>query len=418
MHKVLKHLRSSSGLSMLLVIVGLTACGPALMPTQEAALASTPVLSPSAVPFTATVPPLTSTPVPLITIETIQMMDRSSGWAIGWIGADGVKHLLHTTDGGATWRNVLPTLHAYFVFFFLDERTAWVRSIENEELWRTQDGGLSWTSLGPVEGSEFWFNDPQHGWKMDAEAWGLSYVQFDILSFSTTQDGGATWQEAELPPRSGLAYMAYPDPKTAWAVRAGFAKTVEGSPNLAVPFSLLRTNDGGRSWDSLDLPRPPGVELVGMAPAGSFVDAGNCEFDSPVYASLELWTFALTCEQQGWFYSSTNQGRTWAITPLPAGYVTDIQAIDPSTGWLVRKERLDAREAQLYETTDGGQTWTLLASPPWADASLNFVDDQFGWAVVGTCGKTGCSPHSSPDALERTTDGGKTWQTLQPQLMP
>jgi photosystem II stability/assembly factor-like uncharacterized protein len=425
MHNVLKHVRSWFWTSTLLVVMVLTACTPSLAPTSEATPRIMPPMTPSAAsaalplspsPLPPT-PTSTSTPTGPLIIDYIQMTDRTTGWGMGQMGTEEPGRLFRTTDGGASWRDVSPGLRSHYGFSILDAQLAWVRSSDNDEVWRTQDGGQSWSSLGQIQG-QFWFNDSQHGWKMDAEAWGLSYVQFDIRSFSTTQDGGETWQEANLPPGIGLAFLAFPDPQTAWAIRAGFAKTIEGVPNLGVPFSLETTADGGRTWGSQEMPLPPEVEVVEMGDGYSYLAAGNCDFDSPVYSSTTIWKMALTCEEQGWLYTSTDQGETWTITSLPAGQVTDVQFIDPSIGWSLRKDEVHPYQSDLYQTTDGGQTWALLAHLNWADAGLDFVDDQTGWAVVVTCDDADCNPYFYPKALAKTTDGGQTWQIIQPQIVP
>jgi photosystem II stability/assembly factor-like uncharacterized protein len=346
------------------------------------------------------------------------MMDRTTGWALGQIGMEQANRILRTLDGGATWRDVSPGSESYYSLFAPDAQLAWVHLPDNDEMWRTQDGGESWTSLGQIQGSEFWFHDDKYGWKMEADAWGLSYVQYDILSFSTTQDGGQTWQEAEPPPGNGLAFFASADPQTLWVIRAGFAKTIEGFPDLAVPFFLATTGDGGIFWQLQSMPLPENAEVVDMADGVSYLDVGNCSFDSPVYSSTSLWTMALTCEEGGWLYSSVDQGKTWTIHPLPAGYAADVEFIDPSVGWSLHRDAGNPYESRLYKTTDGGVTWTLLAHTPWAEAWLDFVDEQTGWSVAVTCDVPGCNPYLYPRALAKTIDGGRTWQALQPGLLP
>jgi photosystem II stability/assembly factor-like uncharacterized protein len=346
------------------------------------------------------------------------MLDPANGWALGNIETEPTVRILRTSDGGSTWRDVSPNAQSYYGLQALDLDLAWTRSSDDDELWRTGDDGESWTSLGQVPASELWFDDAQHGWRMDAEAWGLSFVQFDILSFAITQDGGQTWQERALPPGSGLVYLAFPDLQTAWAIRAGFAKNIEGFPNLAVPFSLLTTVDGAATWRSKEMPLPPGVGTVDLPPAGTYLDAGNCNFDVPVYSSAALWKLALICEKGGWQYMSSDQGAAWTITPLPARQVTEVEFTDPDSGWALRRENVNSYESDLYRTTDGGETWSLLTHTAWADARLQFVDAQAGWALATTCEAAGCNPYFDPTALLHTADGGQTWQLLQPQLAP
>jgi len=346
------------------------------------------------------------------------MMDVKTGWAMADVGAEEATHVLRTADGGATWRDVSPVDDDLVGSFFLDDQLAWAWSWYGGSAWRTQDGGLSWTSVGEFGlQPDIGFNDSQHGWKLNAEAWGLSFVQFDIVSFSTTQDGGQTWQDTTPPPDWGTAYMAYPSAQTAWAVRAGFAKTVEGVPNLGVPFRIQTTFDGGSTWTTRQMPLPPEASRVERPHEGTYLGgAGNCEFISPVYSSTAIWKLALTCESRSWMYTTANQGKTWIISSMPAGIDVHIQFINPTIGWLFLGGWLQDYQGDLYQTIDGGQSWTLIKNTGWGDVRLSFVDAQTGWAVA--CNDGYCYERDIEKELVMTTDGGLTWQALEPQLTP
>lgn len=397
---------SSCSLAQTFTQVSITSVTNTALPTRTSTASATP----------APTPTVTSTPNITITIRSIQMMDLTTGWAHGQVGADKAYRLLRTMDGGTTWRDVSPSAYSLYDqrAFFLDSQSAWMVVADANQLWHTPDGGQTWTSVEQTRGSHLWFNDSQHGWKMEATAWGLSFVQFDIDSFSTTQDGGQTWDEKNPPPDWGVAFLAFPEAQLGWGVRAGFAKVIEGFPNLGVPFFLETTTDGAQTWQSRAIPLPPGTERVGREGA-YYLDAGNCDFDAPVYSSTKIWKLALMCEAQGWVYTTINRGQTWIISPLPAGQGIDVQFINPTVGWLFSKTKLDRSPGQLYQTTDGGQTWTLLGGTAWVDARLDFLDAQTGWVVA--CLEAYCNS-SHPPTLVKTTDGGQTWQTLQPGLAP
>lgn len=409
----------------LLIGVAFTSCAPAssLLPTSTPLPTNTTPPTETAAPtttptFTSAPPMPTATPTSPITVSlrSIQMMDLTTGWAEGQVGADTDSRILHTTDGGTTWRDVSPWPQGSYEqqAFFLNAQLAWVESYD--EVWRTEDSGQSWASLEQMNWGNFWFNDSQHGWKMEATTWGLSYVQFDIHSFSTTQDGGQTWEDKNLPPGWGSAFLAFPSAQMGWGVRAGFAKVIEGFPNLGVPFYLDTTFDGGQTWQSRAIPIPPGTHRVVSSDGGDYLGAGNCSFDSPVYSSTKIWKLALMCEGQGWTYTTINQGQTWIISPLPAGQAIEAQYINPTLGWLFQKAKYDLSPGQLYQTMDGGQNWTLLGDTQWVDARLDFLDAQTGWAVA--CIETYCGNPYYPTTLAKTTDGGQTWQTLEPHITP
>jgi photosystem II stability/assembly factor-like uncharacterized protein len=344
------------------------------------------------------------------------MMDSTIGWAVADVGSEEVTHILRTADGGAIWQDVTPADADMSGSFFLDSQLAWAWS--SGLAWRTQDGGASWTDVGDYGlQPDLGFVDRQHGWRLDAEYWGLSFVQVDIVSFSTTQDGGMTWHEMTPPPDRGSVFMAFPGAQTAWAVRAGFAKTIENVPNLIVPFHIQRTLDGGVTWTTQEMPLPPETSEAERPSEGTYLGGvGNCNFVSPVYSSTAIWKLALTCQDHSWMYTSATQGNTWIISDMPAGLGADIDFIDASTGWVLIGDPYENPEGHLYQTTDGGQSWTLLKRTAWTDARLSFVDAQTGWAVACTEGY--CYQPHAQQALIKTTDGGQTWQMLEWQFSP
>jgi photosystem II stability/assembly factor-like uncharacterized protein len=350
-----------------------------------------------------------------LTLTSIHMIDANTGWAVSGVG--GVDHVLRTTDGAETWRDVSPGLRSPGYKpqpFFLDAQLAWVGvsdgyGLTAPELWRTQDGGLSWMPVGPKgqihSRSDIWFNDSQHGWKMEADVWGLSFSNFDIPSFSTTKDAGQTWDEMQPPPDSGPAYLAFVNAQVAWGIRAAFANSAPGQPNLILPIHLDTTTNGGHTWKSQTVLLPPGAKLAfSQETGGDWLDAGSCNFDSPVYSSPTIWKLALTCEAQGWVYTTINQGRTWKISPLPAGQVTAVRFITPTIGWVLAADKLNLAQRQLYQTQDGGQTWVPIKLLGWSGA-LDFITPQIGWVVAQA---------SDSVVLVKTVDGGRTWQELKP----
>ncbi len=425
MHRHPKGSRPVPWTSLALAAAALAACVPAALPTA--------VATPNAIRTNTAAPMETSTQTPTpvqsaaptpepppdiaVTITYVRMMDATTGWAEGQVEADGTTRILRTTDGGETWGDVSPvTTGEVRISFLLDGQLAWVWSWDSGR-WRTQDGGQSWTSLEDRSSShDIWFNDSQHGWRLDAEVWGLSFVQFDIVSFSTTEDGGQSWVERTPPPGGGSAYMAFPDTQTAWALRAGFAKVIEGFSNLFIPFHVQTTFDRGSTWTTREMPLPEGTYRVEREYEGTYLGGtGNCGIISPVYSSTTIWKAALICEKKSWLYTSANQGRTWIISPMPAGRDADVQFASPTVGWLFVSDWED-RQGRLYKSTDGGQTWALIKRTGWVDIRMNFVDAQTGWAVA--CAEWFCYNSDAVRALVKTVDGGQTWQTLAPHLVP
>ena len=403
------------------------ACVP--QPTPTPLPTFTPTATPSATPLgpTATLfpsatpartPTPTHTPVVPVAFRSIQMIDNRTGWAVADVGRGATTRILRTEDGGLSWRDRSPLDGDFFHGYFLDGSTAWAWTTWGGLAFRTLDGGRSWEEVGSMAVDPYTgFVDSQHGWQLLAEQWGLSFRQFDILSFTTTQDGGRTWQETNPPPGWGTAYMAYPSAQTVWAVRAGFAKTIEGVPNLGVPYRIETTFDAGRTWTTRQMPLPAEAFTHRREHEGTYLSGvGNCEFVSPVYNSIAIWKVALTCEHASWMYTTATQGKTWIISPMPAGAYAQLQFVNPRQGWLFVLDSEDDYLGTLYRTSTGGQGWELVKRTGWKHLSLSFVDDQIGWAVA--CDMVYCYQQDAERALVKTTDGGGTWQVLEPRLVP
>ena len=425
---------------VLLCQIVLTACQPApagvpaptqspsAQPTEITREVLTPTLAPT-LTETPAAPTPTPTPNPVLAmaISYIRMMDASNGWAKGQVGLiepwHGSTHILRTTNGGRTWRDASPPRQEEYGLpaFFLDAQQAWAWDREGHVLWRTRDGGQSWTRVeGGVWGDAVWFNDDQHGWRFGGEAYGMSFPGYNINYFETTQDGGRTWNEMAPPPgQGGWPFPAFPDDLTAWMVRAGHRAATEGQANLSVPIGVYTTFDGGSTWLSRMLPLPAEAFTVDIQHEGIFLGGvGNCDFASPVYSSIAIWKLALTCEDQNWMYTTANQGKTWIISPMPAGLDAAIRFISPTIGWSFHPDPLDYYGGGLHQTSNGGQSWNLLAAIDYRISQLDFLDAHTGWAVAELpCTSDDCPGHST-EVLGTTSDGGRTWQILNPQLEP
>jgi photosystem II stability/assembly factor-like uncharacterized protein len=94
-----------------------------------------------------------------VTITYVNMLDATTGWAVG--GLEGIgDHVLRTGDGGHTWRDVTPPEPAsagdesdkIAIGSFLDADTAWVTYSYLDffklpvapTVWRTGNGGQTW----------------------------------------------------------------------------------------------------------------------------------------------------------------------------------------------------------------------------------------------------------------------------------
>jgi photosystem II stability/assembly factor-like uncharacterized protein len=408
-----------------LALVACDGIGLAASPTAPAAApSSTPV--PTAAPLelpTATQPEArvtASTPTPAAThlqpgtpveIRDIQMIDASDGWALGRAGGSG-DHVLKTTNGGDTWLDVTPpespaSSFATAVALFADDQTGWVIYLGNRagstlieiRSWRTSDGGETWESgsgFDPIENPEvlpvLFFSDPATGWLLLEHFIGMGHHGSTLL---WTQDGGRTWQRLAGAPESE---------STCHRTGLSFSGSTNGWMTGECPFELGGgvflevSEDGGSTWQTLALPPPTQSPDL-------FQTALSCSTRSPHLFATQAGMLVVTCsmedasstQQQNFLYTTSSGGLTWQTSAFPGG---ELYLLDPSHGWALSKDQ--------YWTEDGGATWTKINTVTW-EGQFSFVSAQLGWAVARSQEET---------ALVRTTDGGRTWELMEPIISP
>ena len=351
------------------------------------------------------------------TITYIQMIGITIGWAIAESGNDG-DHILHTMDGGITWRDITPAEASpagsssgkSAVTHFLDAETAWVAyynlggaSIpEQPVVWRTTDGGKSWTPSVVFQGMEaasffapiaLWFDASGVGWFLVEVDAGMSksyaYLfqsldggyQWDILVSPTHQPEGSDGIQA-----CGKSELVFADLLNGWLLR---------DCSGLFPFSFIdKTVDGGTRWRMIELPAVPDEFAA---------DNGFCTpFDLTVFTvdSLKLGLHCqdFTADEPANFYyliSTDDGGEQWDIYDLPS---RDATFLNEELGWSIGRE--------IYQSMDGGRTWNFVKKVIW-DGQFSIADANNWWAVA----RDGVNIE-----LVHTMDGGASWEIISPAI--
>jgi len=196
--------------------------------------------------------------------------------------------------------------------------------------------------------------DDSHGW-----AAGRDGVLLHTL------DGGATWNVILTDGDLAFENFVFLDSSNGWAI-------------TGIPYRLLRTTDGGRSWTTVPtVDNPPPLDDL------HFHDG-----------------------QHGWIASetqvlrTTDAGLTWhAHETHASGTLAAIAFPDPLNGWAIANHFPNG--ASILHTTDGGLSWSPQTVAVSLDSTrlsaLHFVDAMHGWAV-GLGGQ-----------ILHTANGGADW---------
>ena len=158
-------------------------------------------------------------------------LGRNRGWAVGGGGT-----MVRTRDGGKTWRPIRSgTDSDIYNVYFLNGDRGWIAAEGHTA--QTTDGGKTWSPVHSAEGYRNVFflpSNPETGW---------SFVGSDIIR---TKSAGETWmgnfeEPGAVPPLGArLTDMFFETPDIGWAVGDGEAK-------------ILRSGDGGATWDRIEL---------------------------------------------------------------------------------------------------------------------------------------------------------------------
>jgi len=190
-----------------------------------------------------------------------------------------------------------------------------------------------------------------------------------------TKDAGRTWRE--LP--QSEEYAGDPDgPPAFWFLdskRGWFAKSDE-------PM-LMRTSDGGKTWQKIDPPKYSQESLQRIV----YFDENHA-----------YGTSGTT------FFRTSDGGRNWSKTNIPhLLFIDRILFLTPQTGWITGT---DGQDFLVFRTTNGGHDWeesrTLPPRSPSEVRDLSFLDQSRGWLITWPYNDDGTY-------LSSTADGGKTW---------
>ena len=303
----------------------------------------------------------------------VAFADRRSGLVVGEQGL-----ILSTANGGQTWqrrrfRKGAATLNAIARW---GTRWAWAAGDQGTIL-RTGNGGLTWqrqkTGLGiDYDVVDVAFTSRSEGWAL------ANYVSEEsrVGVLLHTTDGGSAWRVQSWRPDAAVAAfssLAF-DSSGRFGVIVG--ERDDEPDGVADGPMVLRTTDGGGSWQYVTSGSLEPVDAVGITPQGI------------------TWV----AEASGTLSWSDDRCTTWSSSGRGIGAGVELNGIDfvdGSHGWAV------GSNGSIAHTVDGGASWDL--QPSGVQAALRavaFADGQHGLAV-------------GDQVVLATSDGGSHWTRVQ-----
>lgn len=295
--------------------------------------------------------------------QGVDFSDANTGYVVGQNFDNGNVTIFMTTDGGAEW--VMQDGQGIFGMLedvqIAPDGTVWVvgRDVINQQtLIMKSSDGENWAEVPhPYENGRLnavSFVDDQNGWVV-----GINQITTTPIYLHTT-DGGTTWAtQAHGVTSGGFNQVQFVDPQTGW---------LAGNNNAIA--TLLKTIDGGTSWNEISIAPITSNQEKRLAKPGLFSDD---MVDIEMTASYE---FALS-RKVGQSGFNATLALNWSI----------FENQTQKSGGPVNREKLHAAD-----------DWRVVAELPNLDlvaSSVIKADNVTSVFAVGYQGETAFSPISA-----------------------
>lgn len=208
----------------------------------------------------------------------------------------------------------------------------------------------------------------QHLYRADAISADRAWAVGERGLIVATSDAGTNWRLQESGTSLPLYGIDFIDAQTGFAVGGDPA----GSNSFA--NAILKTADGGQTWEGKTLPPLPGV-----LKAVHFLEGKNG------------WAVG----GGGTIIATQNGGESWSLQQSGVtSELTAVDFVDADYGWATGPGRV------LLKTDDGGTRWTPQFTFSSPIRQIDFIDQNRGWAV------------GDGGALFETVDGGTRWTPI------
>jgi photosystem II stability/assembly factor-like uncharacterized protein len=224
-----------------------------------------------------------------------------------------------------------------------------------------------------------------------------------------TADNGVSWQRL-TDPAASISAVRFIDERVGWVTGFAFRDVAQVACHQAAPTGtqpcrgvVLRTHDGGRSWQTVLAIPTNGV--LGQEVIRQFQAVDG---ERAWAVTLDESSCSTTCPTD--LRRTTDSGKTW--TSVFHGPIAAIRFASASRGWIALDDTPTMGTVQVRETSDGGSTWTtVLETKTGNTMGLDAATVNTAWLVTrdgGYCTASNCEKY----ALFRTDNGGSNWWTM------
>lgn len=259
-------------------------------------------------------------------LYSISFPTSKIGYAAGWNNQQNYGVILKTEDGGKSWRKLDSSMSlSYGKAIFFDENKGIVTANRSGSrrsfIYRTTDGGQNWDSI-PIGSHSY--SRILDLYRLDDNNLYLLAIEksYGLSSLFISNDYGLSWNLVSTPDSPGIAKVFFLNKSIGFA----WPKSLEFK-------DILKTMDGGRSWNEIDFPT---YNRVAEATAFNFTDS-------------------LVGFSGGWYsghlMKTKDGGHTWSYLAI------DNNAMPTVTFIKIFGNSVYAGAGKLFRSDDLGETW-------------------------------------------------------------
>ncbi len=266
---------------------------------------------------------------------------------------------------------------------------------------RENPPGYEWSLLktDPYRGKQddIFFINPEKGWYVNGA--GKIYV---------TSDGGKTWEKIFEKPGTYFRCIGFVDELHGFAGNIG----TDYFPAVTDETPLYETTDGGRSWKAVtNIVGPVAKGLCSIDILRTpFINAGKLDYRVTIHAAGRVGGPTI-------FLRSEDGGKSWQSKDIQSvcGMVLDVHFFTPKQGILCAASdaAVDKSNALILSTTDGGKTWDKVYQserPYELTWKCSFPSDKVGYVTVQSYNP---DKRVTKRFVAKTVDGGSSWYEIE-----